>query len=166
MSRMAHGLKHAESPPANGVQRRCRPQVCIEYGGEARGTFGRSTLAPIRICQTLRQHLMMNLGMLAHVDGRQMEAEGTHTAQQSLHIEQPCSPPMMRREALGHQPDVFRELRRGLVLFRQRFIGSAQTLSHLTQEDAIRHAVMTRRSHALHARQTACIFLRAGHQRG
>ena len=70
MPRVAHGHKHAESPPPDGVQRRYRPQIAIEYGGEACRTFGRRARAPVRIRQTLCQYLMMNLGMLAHVDGR------------------------------------------------------------------------------------------------
>ena len=164
MARMPHGFKYAERPPPNGVQRRHRAQVRIEHGRKACRTFSRRTLAPFRIREALRQHLMVNVGMLTHIDRGQMEPERAYTTQEPLHIEQSRSPSAVGGKALGDQPDVVGKLRRGLILFRQRLVGGTQALSHLPEEDAIRHPVMARRRHSLHARQTPRIFLRPCHQ--
>src|SRR5690606_9159877 len=82
---LGHGLEYREGSPAERIQLRLRSRVALEQIAEQPLPLFARTLQPLRIAQPLRDHLVMYGGVLPHVQGRKMKAEGVDAAQEPLH---------------------------------------------------------------------------------
>ena len=105
---------------------------------------------------------MHDAGALAHVERRQVEAEGVDPAQQPLDVEEPGVHALVGPEARGHQRHIVAELPRVLVAVGAPLVGAAQALADLRKEHAVGHAVVPRRSDGARPRQQPHVLLDAG----
>ena len=82
-------------------------QQVVALGGRARH--------PVRVVETLADDAMMDLGVLAQVERRQVKAEGFHAPDQALHVGPAGVKAAVRLEAGGDQLEVAQELLRPFV---------------------------------------------------
>ena len=90
--------------------------------------------------------------MLAHVERREVKAEGFHAADQAPPRIAPGVLPPVRREAAGDQAEIVEQLARVFVRARPPVVGGAQAFGDLAEEHAVGHAVVPRRGSRLRRR--------------
>ncbi len=145
MPTLHHRFEHAERALAERIELRTRPHVARERLGEPRSPVGRRTREPLGIVQPLRQHLMMDAGVLPDIERRDVKAESIDPAQESLDVEEPSIRSLVRAQTLGDQVDVRAKLLDVGVSIRAPVVAVTQTLANLSKEHAIRHSIMPRR---------------------
>ena len=104
---------------------------------------------------------MMDLGVLAQVERRQVKAEGLHAPDQALHVAPAGVESLVRLEAGGDELEVAQELLRPFVAIRPAVVGEPQPLGDLPEEHAIRHAIVAHRRDAERARDQRGVQLDA-----
>ncbi len=100
---------------------------------------------PTALLQGLADDAPVHERVLANVDGRQVEPERPHAAQQAAHSEQARVAALVRAQAVGHELEVGDELVRRFVRERVVVVRRFEPRSHETQVSAIRHLPVPRR---------------------
>ena len=100
---------------------------------------------PALLLQRLADDAPVNERVLADIDGREVEAEGTHAPQQAAHCEQAGIAALVRAQAVGHELEVGDELVRRFVGKRVVVVGGLEPRGHEAQIGAIRHLPVAHR---------------------
>ncbi len=153
MPRLRDGFKHPEAAAADRVQCAGRSLITDQKVMQPPQALLRGQIGPVLLIQPLRDDLIMQAGMLNHVQRRQMKPECPHAPHEPPHQKVSGVTPAILEQAIGRQPHIRQQLIGILIRIGPPFVGCLQALADLAEEDAVRHAIVARRRQGLRARQ-------------
>ena len=158
-------LEHRQRAASQGIETAPGSGIARQHLDQAGQLFAGIALLPFGIVQALRQHGMMDAGVLAQVERRQVEPEGVDARQQAPHQEAAGMQPAIGAQAVDDQGDVAAQLRQPVVAVGPAVERVAQAFGDLPEEHAVRHAIMAQRRQRRRAGQQRAVLVDAARQR-
>ena len=86
MACLQDGLENAERAPAQRVQLHLGADIALDGPDQQVVALGRRTRHPVWIVESLADDAMMDLSLLAKIQGREVKTESFHAPDQALHV--------------------------------------------------------------------------------
>ena len=133
MPRLQDRFEHAERAAAERVEFHLDAGIALDGLHQQVVPLGGRARHPVRVVEPLADDAMMDLGLLAQIERREVKPEGLDAADQALHVAPAGVKALLRLQAGRDQLEVAQELLRTFVAVRPALVGEAQPFDDLAR---------------------------------